>query len=141
MVELTKPGDFTQVAGIPMRAFSPISERANIPSMGRGVIAMGRVPFAMLLLSLEIFGQASVPNEGKASLVGGGGSPPGITYATTALNWTQTISRPLTGGSRATVTLTPCPVGIDTTSGAGYQAFVSGGRNSEAVSVITAAGG
>ncbi len=71
----------------------------------------------------------------------GGGAPAGITYATTALNWTQTISSSLTGGSQATVTLTPCPVGIDTTSGAGYQVLVSGGGNSEAVSVITAAGG
>ena len=71
----------------------------------------------------------------------GGGAPAGITYATTALNWTQTISSSLTGGSQATVTLTPCPVGIDTTSGAGYQVLVSGGGNSEAVSVVTAAGG
>jgi hypothetical protein len=70
----------------------------------------------------------------------GGGAPAGITYATTALNWTQTISSPLTGGSQATVTLTPCPVGIDTTSGAGYQVLLSGGGNSEAVSVSTAAG-
>ncbi len=71
----------------------------------------------------------------------GGGAPAGITYATTALNWTQTISNPLTGGSQATVTLTPCPVGVDTTSGAGYQVLISGGGNSEAVSVVTAAGG
>jgi len=71
----------------------------------------------------------------------GGGAPAGITYATTALNWTQTISSSLTSGSQTTVTLTPCPVGIDTTSGAGYQVLVSGGGNSEAVSVITAAGG
>ncbi len=71
----------------------------------------------------------------------GGGAPAGITYATTALNWTQTISSSLTGGSQVTVTLTPCPVGIDTTSGAGYQVLVSGGGNSEAVSVVTAAGG
>ncbi len=71
----------------------------------------------------------------------GGGAPAGITYATTALNWAQTISSSLTGGSQATVTLTPCPVGIDTTSGAGYQVLVSGGGNKEAVSVITAAGG
>jgi hypothetical protein len=71
----------------------------------------------------------------------GAGAPAGITYATTALNWTQTISTPLTGGSQATVTLTPCPVGIDTTSGAGYQVFLSGGGNSEAVSVVTVAGG
>ena len=71
----------------------------------------------------------------------GGGAPAGITYATTALNWTQTISSSLTGGSQATVTLTPCPVGVDTTSGAGYQVLISGGGNSEAVSVVTAAGG
>jgi hypothetical protein len=71
----------------------------------------------------------------------GGGAPAGITYATTALNWTQTISSSLTGGSQATVTLTPCPVGIDTTSGAGYQVLISGGGNSEAVSVVTVAGG
>src|ERR1700692_3565340 len=71
----------------------------------------------------------------------GGGAPAGITYATTALTWTQTISSLLTGGVPATVTLTPCPTGIDTTSGAGYQVFVSGGGNSEAVNVVTASGG
>ena len=71
----------------------------------------------------------------------GGGAPAGITYATTALNWTQTLSSSISGGSRATVTLTPCPVGIDTTSGAGYQILLSGGGNSEAVSVVTAGGG
>ena len=70
----------------------------------------------------------------------GGGAPAGITYATTALNWTQTISSPLTAGSRATITLTPCPVGIDTTSGVGYQVLLSGGGNSEAVNVLTTAG-
>src|ERR1700721_137115 len=69
-------------------------------------------------------------------------SPPaGITYATTALNWKQTISSSLTGGTRATVTLAPCPVGIDTTSGAGYQILVSGGGKSEAVSVVAATRG
>jgi hypothetical protein len=71
----------------------------------------------------------------------GGGAPAGITYATTALNWTQTISSSLTGGSQATVTLAPCPGGIDTTSGAGYQVLLSGGGNSEAASVVSAAGG
>ena len=70
----------------------------------------------------------------------GGGAPSGITYATTALNWSQTITSALTGGSQATVTLTPCPVGVDTTSGAGYQVLISGGGNSEAVNVLTAAG-
>src|SRR5713101_1312737 len=99
---------------------------------------MGRVAFAMLLLSLETFGQASLPNEGKASLVGaGGGSPAGITYATTAQNWTQTISSKLTGGTQANVTLAPCPTGIYTTSGAGYQVLISGAGNSEAVNVVS----
>ena len=71
----------------------------------------------------------------------GAGAPAGITYATTALNWSQTISSPLTGGSQAAVTLSPCPVGIDTTSGSGYQVFLSGGGNSESVSVIATSGG
>ena len=70
----------------------------------------------------------------------GGGAPAGITYATTALNWTQTISSSLTGGSQATVTLTPCPVGIDTTSGAGYQVLLTGGGKSEAVNVAPTSG-
>jgi hypothetical protein len=71
----------------------------------------------------------------------GGGAPAGITYATTSLSWTQTVSSLLTGGAQNTVTLTPCPVGIDTTSGAGYQVLISGGGNSEAVSIIPAIGG
>src|SRR5579859_256455 len=71
----------------------------------------------------------------------GGGAPAGITYATTALSWSQTISSALTGGTQATVTLTPCPTGVDTTSGAGYQVLLSGGGNSEAVNVVSAAGG
>jgi hypothetical protein len=70
----------------------------------------------------------------------GGGAPAGITYATTALNWTQPISSPLTAGVQATVTLTPCPVGVDTTSGVGYQVLLSGGGNTEAASVLTTPG-
>jgi hypothetical protein len=69
------------------------------------------------------------------------GAPAGVTYATTQFNWTQTISKPITGGSQAVVTLTPCPIGIDTTSGAGYQVLLSGGGKSEAVNVISIPGG
>jgi hypothetical protein len=130
---------------------------------------MRRLAFAVLVLSLEIIGQASAStadagSESEASLVSAvaspgqlgsrvanastclngnstwdscsGISPAGITYATTAQNWTQTISSTLTGGTQAIVTLTPCPTGIDTTSGAGYQVFVSGGGKSEAVEVV-----
>jgi len=46
----------------------------------------------------------------------------------------------ITGGTQATVTLTPCPVGVDTTSGYGYQVYLSGGGNSEAVSVMAGRG-
>ena len=71
----------------------------------------------------------------------GGAAPAGVTYATTALNWSQTLSTSLTGGVQNTLTLTPCPVGIDTTSGAGYQVLLNGGGNTETVNLITTAGG
>jgi hypothetical protein len=123
---------------------------------------------AAVLLLLAIGGTAFISNLQKGSVAKGestgrpanettnvsncvtgnskGGScvdvvPAGITYATTDLNWKQTISTPLTGGSRSAVTLAPCPVGVDTISGAGYQVYLSGGGNSEAVNVVTAAGG
>src|ERR1700722_7862849 len=70
----------------------------------------------------------------------GAGAPAGITYATTALNWTQTITGSLTGGVQATVTLTPCPSGIDTVSGYGYQVLLSGGGNNETVNVNSGSG-
>jgi hypothetical protein len=76
-------------------------------------------------------------NENPMSGSCGGTSPAGITYATTAQNWTQTISSTLTGGTLATLTLNPCPIGIDTTSGDGYKVLVSGGGNSEAINVIS----
>jgi hypothetical protein len=135
----------------------------------KGAVAMRRVAVAVLLLSLEISGRASASNGGQVSPVRGvavssqsgsdvtnaafcpngnarqgscgSGAPAGITYATMALNWTQTISSSLTSGSQATVTLTPCPVGIDTTSGAGYQVLLSGGGNSESVNIIATSGG
>ena len=53
------------------------------------------------------------------------------------LNWTQTISTPLTGGMLAKVDLAPCPPGLDTTSGAGYQVRISGGGTAEAVNVTS----
>ncbi len=98
---------------------------------------LGLFPCLGILLDvLAGFGFLPMPVARAQSLV-----PRGITFVTTALNWTQTISSSLRSGSQATVTLTPCPVGIDTTSGAGYQVLVSGGGKSEAVSVITTLGG
>src|ERR1700683_4892069 len=94
---------------------------------------------SMLSNSLQAQGRGAYENAGLAAKPGG--VPAGVTYATTALNWTQTISRSLTGKAKVSITLTPCPAGIDTTSGAGYQVLLSGGGNSEAVNVVTAAGG
>lgn len=94
---------------------------------------MQRIALVALFLCLEFAGQYPAPSSREASLTVS--VPEGITYVTTADNWEQTISPPLTGGREATVTLTPCPTGIDTTSGVGYQVLLSGGRNSEAVNV------
>jgi hypothetical protein len=49
----------------------------------------------------------------------------------------QTIFSKMTAGIPVTVTLTPCPTGIDTTSAAGYQVFISGEGRGEAVDVIS----
>ncbi len=78
--------------------------------------SMVRLGFAVLLLSLNVDGQTSVSS---------------------ASNWTQTIPVELTAHTAATVTLTPCPIGVDTTSGVGYQVFISGRGNSEAVNVTS----
>jgi hypothetical protein len=94
----------------------------------------------VMLLNGPGSGVANAPTcpDGNSRLDGcGGGSPAGVTYATTAQNWRQTISSTLTGGTPAKVALTPCPTGVDTTSGSGYQVLISGGGNSEAVDVIS----
>lgn len=129
---------------------------------------MRRLALAVLSLSLEIVGLEFASNAGNISPVSAeapstplgsrvasestclngnstlescaGGEPAGITYATTSQDWKQTISSTLTGGKQAKVTLTPCPTGIDTTSGAGYQVLLSGGGNSEAVNVVPTSG-
>jgi hypothetical protein len=138
---------------------------------------MGRLTFTVLLLSLEIVGQASTSNAAKSSLVSGeppsnklesrvatlstcvngdakqgscdGGIPAGIIYATTERNWTQTVTsgaQNLTGcptGGRCTpqtVKLSPCPSGVDYTSGVGYQVYIGDGNNSEAVTITSGSG-
>ncbi len=93
---------------------------------------MRHLGFVLLLLPLQIVSQAHSASGTEAV---DGGIPAGITYASTAQNWTQKISSTLTAGSEATVTLTPCPTGIDTTSGVGYQVLIAGGGHSEAVNV------
>jgi hypothetical protein len=127
---------------------------------------MLRLAFTMLLLALEMGGGASAFNSGRGGPVSrvvllgaevlststcsngdsthapcGGAAPAGITYATTALNWAQTMASRLKGGTQAEVTLTPCPEGVDTTSGVGYQVLISGGGKREAVSVMATPGG
>ena len=92
---------------------------------------MGRLVW-VFCFSLSVFAQLQTGRPATPSEV-----PAGIRYASTALNWSQTLSEPLRAGARATVTLTPCPTGVDTTSGAGYQVLVSGSGNSEAINVVS----
>ncbi len=84
---------------------------------------------------------SACPNGSSTSGPCSMSAPRGITYATTALNWTQTTSSSLTGGSPGTVLLTPCPAGVDYTSGAGYQVYIGDGASSEAVAVTSGSTG
>jgi hypothetical protein len=49
----------------------------------------------------------------------------GIRYVTASDNWSVSPSGSLAGGTQATVTLSPCPVGVDTTSYSMYYVYVS----------------
>jgi len=124
---------------------------------------MRGIVFVVLLLSFGLGGEVRFVNAGKVDMPTpsqserataspcpngsstsgpcGTGAPRGMTYATTALNWTQTISSSLTGGSPETVALTPCPVGVDYTSGAGYQVYITDRASSEAVAVTSGSTG
>ena len=51
----------------------------------------------------------------------------GVRYVTPSDNWSATPSGSLAAGLQATVTLAPCPVGIDTTSYQMYFMYVQGG--------------
>jgi hypothetical protein len=135
---------------------------------GKGVEAMGRIATAIFLFVLEVSaqtptgaprkakvtGEAPYPDQQSSGMMNESSCryntatqdrcaeiPAGITFATTALNWTQSIPSALMRGTPTTVRLSPCPVGVDTTSGAGYQVLLSGGGNSEAVNVISTPGG
>jgi hypothetical protein len=50
----------------------------------------------------------------------------GIRYVTAGDNWSTSPSGSLTGGTQATVTLTPCPLGVDTTGNSMYYVYLSG---------------
>jgi hypothetical protein len=102
---------------------------------------MVRGVWMVLCLSLSVYAQlhtgTPAARENQALSMSQSQVPPGIRYVSAASNWSQTISEPLKAGVRATVTLAPCPVGVDTTSGVGYQVLVSGGGKSEAVNVVS----
>jgi hypothetical protein len=50
----------------------------------------------------------------------------GIRYVTPTDNWSVSPSGSLIGGTTATVTLTPCPMGVDTTGNSMYFVYLSG---------------
>ena len=106
---------------------------------------MGRLAFAVLLLSLGLSGRVSSSNLGKASLMSGSvnpdlpgqgvtntptcltgnptqsscgeGVPAGITYATTAQFWSESHTNMLTAGAASSLTLASGHVGVVVTSG------------------------
>jgi hypothetical protein len=50
----------------------------------------------------------------------------GIRYVTPSDNWSVSPTGSLVGGTQATVTLAPCPVGIDTSGNSMYFVYISG---------------
>jgi hypothetical protein len=105
---------------------------------GKASLVTGLAPFNQLGSGVANTSTCQNGNSTWGSC--GGGSPAGITYATTAQNWWLTSTTALTAGSPGTVTLTPCPSGVDYTSGAGYQVYISD-TNAEAVSVTSGSTG
>lgn len=84
------------------------------------------VAIAVLLLALEIGGRVSTSAE-KAGLA-------------TAQNWSRTSTTVLKAGIPASVTLTPCPDGVDYTSGDGYDVYIND-ANPESVSITSGSAG
>ena len=73
----------------------------------------------------------TLPSDEATSAQGGN------RHANSLPNWSQILSEAVAGGSQATVTLTPCPAGVDTTSKAGYQVLLLGAGGREAVNVVS----
>ncbi len=111
------------------------ASNADPATDAKASLASGEVPASQL--GSEVANASTCRNGNSTWGACGGGSPAGITYATTAHKWTQTILRTLTGGTLTEVKLIPCPTGVDTTSGDGYQVLISGGGNSEVVEVVS----
>ena len=59
----------------------------------------------------------------------------GIRYVTPADNWSASPTGSLVGGTQATVTLTPCPEGVDTSGHSMYYVYISGQGTPEPVMV------
>jgi hypothetical protein len=59
----------------------------------------------------------------------------GIRYVTPGDNWSVSPSGSLVGGTQATVTLAPCPVGVDASGNSMYFVYISGQGTPEAAMV------
>ena len=115
------------------------ASNANVGLEGKASLVSGVAPHSQL--GLGIANASTCPNGNSTWGSCGGSSPAGITYATTAQNWSQASTTALTAGVSGSVTLTPCPSGVDYTSGAGYDVYISDGSNSEAVAVTSGSTG
>src|SRR5579863_4554283 len=104
-----------------------------------------KIAFFFVVLWAEGWAQTATTNSSaaqnarQANTSVGPGNYDGIKYVTAAYNWSQAPSRPesLSTGVAATVTLAPCPTGVDTSNNANapYSVYVSGSRVSEPVIV------
>lgn len=119
------------------------AQSALLPGSGGGG-GGGGTPCVLNALSLQInnvgaFGCIpNVVNPSPIVSVGVNNKPvalKGISYAPSTLNWSQAFGTPLTAGVQATVTLSPCPPGSDTTSTVGYQVYILDGSNNESPNV------
>jgi len=82
------------------------------PSGGPGGVVTG--PAASQNIAQPVGTQLSVNNLS------------GIRYVTATDNWSVSPTGSLTGGTQATVTLSPCPVGVDTSGNSMYYVYLSG---------------
>ncbi len=111
---------------------------------------MRRLPLVVLLVSATVMSQMQPHRDTTTSHIAtpssdraeprprsddATGRIDGVSFVSAARNWSQTLSTKLVARSRNTLTLAPCPVGIDTSSGVGYDIHISDGASSETVAV------
>ncbi|MGB8987785.1 MAG: hypothetical protein WCC37_14400, partial [Candidatus Sulfotelmatobacter sp.] len=126
-------------------AWGPCGSSANATAIQSVPVAAGTPANGQVLTYSSASGQyapaapaggsggVTISPTGSQSIVQPAGSQmtvnnlSGVRYVTPSDNWSATPSGSLAAGLQATVTLAPCPVGVDTTSYQMYFMYVQGG--------------